>query len=78
MTRRMTMFKYGERVRCKECGKIYPDTENVPDICYKCGARIIYHGFLYDRTDQDYTEKVIAKRTLFGWKIREDTENELN
>lgn len=50
------MGKYELVSRCKKCGKIYP--HGIPYICYKV-------------TLTDNCEKVIAKKTLLGWKIKE-------
>jgi hypothetical protein len=63
--------------RCKECGKIYPN--GIPYICSKCGVEIgtptpmllqaLGHG---EVTLTDKCEKVVAKKGLFGWKVREE------
>lgn len=70
------MGKWQEVKRCKECGKIYSDT--VPEICVKCGARLgtvsafmaLFGQRQVLRTNR--CESVIAKRTAFGWKVREE------
>ena len=72
----MVEGKYKRVSRCKKCGKIYP--HGIPYICYKCGTEIgtetptilklIGYG---DVTLTDNCEKVIAKKTLLGWKIKE-------
>ena len=72
------MRKYELVSRCKKCGKIYP--HGIPYICYKCGTEIGTEmpkflqsmGFGYgDVILTDNCEKVIAKKTLLGWKIKE-------
>ena len=72
------MGKYERVCRCKKCGKIYP--HGIPYICYKCGTEIgtktptilkamgLGYGAV---TLTDNCEKVIAKKTLLGWKIKE-------
>jgi hypothetical protein len=65
--------------RCKECEEIYQN--GIPYICRKCGAEIgkptpmllqaLGHG---EVTLTDKCEQVIAKKTLFGWKVRESEE----
>lgn len=62
--------------RCKECEKIYPS--GIPLICRKCGTEIgintpmllqmLGHG---EVTLTEKCEKVIAKKSLFGWKVKE-------
>ena len=73
------MGKYERVCRCKKCGKIYP--HGIPYICGKCGTEIGTKtpiilkemGLGYsDVILTDNCEKVIAKKTLLGWKIRED------
>ena len=70
------MGKYELVSRCKKCGKIYP--HGIPYICYKCGTEIgtrtpiILKSIGYgDVTLTDNCEKVIAKKALLGWKIKE-------
>jgi DNA-directed RNA polymerase subunit RPC12/RpoP len=58
---------YREVYRCKECGKIY---ERYPVICEKCGERLVTEGF-FDDYKTESLEVIVAKRTLFGWKVRE-------
>lgn len=72
------MGKYERVCRCKKCGKIYP--HGIPYICGKCGTEIgteplktlkligLVHG---DVILTDNCEKVIAKKTLLGWKLKE-------
>ena len=72
------MGKYKSVSRCKKCGKIYP--HGIPYICSKCGTEIgteplktlklmgLVNG---DVILTDNCEKVIAKKTLLGWKIKE-------
>ena len=62
--------------RCKECGEIYPN--RVPLICRKCGAEIgiTTPVFLQMLGQGEVTltkkcERVIAKRGIFGWKVKE-------
>lgn len=69
------MGNYIRVSRCKVCGKIYDN--GIPYICRKCGTEIgtqtpIIFQALGDGevTLTDKCEKVIAKRTLFGWKIK--------
>ena len=71
------MGKYKRVSRCKKCGKIYP--HGIPYICGKCGTVIgtktptILKSIGYgDVTLTDNCEKVIAKKKLLGWKIKED------
>ena len=72
------MGKYKRVCRCKKCGKIYP--HGIPYICGKCGTEIGIKtptilkamGLGYGAvTLTDNCEKVIAKKTLLGWKIKE-------
>ena len=72
------MGKYKSVSRCKKCGKIYP--HGIPYICGKCGTEIGTEtptilkamGLGYGAvTLTDNCEKVIAKKTLLGWKIKE-------
>lgn len=67
------MSKYREVRRCKECGKIY--SQNVPEICSKCGAELAYRS-MFDlmtglRSFTDKCEKVVARRKLLRWEIKE-------
>lgn len=70
--------------RCKECGQIYK--RGIPFICKKCGAEIGRETPIIMQalgggpvTLTDKCEKVIAKKTLLGWRIRkENCENESN
>lgn len=62
--------------RCKECGEIYPN--GIPLICRKCGTKIgvtipiILQMFGNGKvTLTKKCEKVIAKRSIFGWKVKE-------
>ena len=73
------MDGYREVSRCKECGKIYGN--RIQYICDKCGAGIgiktpeILQAFWRGEvTLTDKCEKIIAKRTLFGWKVK-DSDN---
>ena len=69
------MGKYKSVSRCKKCGKIY--SHGIPYICFKCGTEIgtetptILKAMGYrDVTLTDNCEKVIAKKTFLGWKIK--------
>ena len=66
--------------RCKECGKIYPG--DVPELCFKCGVKLgwvneIFKFFMSQRVFNytDNCEEIVAKKTLFGWKVREENNN---
>lgn len=71
------MGDYKEVCRCRECGRIYEN--GIPYICKGCGAKIgtptaiifqaMGHGSV---TLTDKCEKVIAKKTILGWKVRSD------
>lgn len=71
------MNGYKEVCRCKECGEMY--TKGIPYICTKCGTKIgtptplilqvLGNG---EVTMTDKCKKVIAKKTLFGWKIKQN------
>ena len=72
------MGKYRRVIRCKKCGKIYQNC--IPYICCKCGTEIGTKtptilkamGLGYGAVIlTDNCEKVIAKKTLLGWKIKE-------
>ena len=67
--------------RCKECKKIYP--KGAPEICVKCGVRLgytsLYLKFFTGRVILNYTdkcEKVAAKKTILGWKVREESNDD--
>ncbi len=70
--------------RCKESGGIYPN--GIPLICRKCGTEIgtTTPALLQMLGQGEVTltkkcEKVIAKRGIFGWKVKEsdgESENE--
>lgn len=75
------MAKYKSVYRCKKCGKIYK--YGIPYICGKCGTElgtkthIILQAIGYGEvTLTDNCESVIAKKTLFGWKLKESEKNE--
>ena len=75
------MAGYREVYRCKECGKIYGN--RIQYICDKCGAGIgiknpeILQVFGVDEvTLTDKCEKIIAKKTLFGWKVKRQNTSE--
>lgn len=66
--------EYREYRQCMDCKKIYTVP---PYICKKCGARLLEdRNLLFTngtyRTDK--CEVVVAKKTLFGWKVREEKE----
>lgn len=65
-------MKWTEVVRCKECGKIYKPSRT-PDICKRCGARLYtLPDIIFGIKCLVRADKVIAKRTLRGWKVKED------
>ena len=76
------MSRYERVKRCRECGKIYPG--DVPELCHKCGTRLgwvsNYLSMLYSgHRIINFTNKVVtitAKKTLFGWKIREESKQD--
>ena len=75
------MAGYRKVSRCKECGKIYEN--GIPYICQKCGTEIgtetpIIFQVLGHKEVMltDNCEKVIAKRTLFGWKVKRQNTSE--
>ena len=62
--------------RCRDCGKIYD--KGIPYICSKCGAEIgrptptiLQMMGSGEVTLTEKCEKVVAKKGLFGWKVRE-------
>ncbi len=68
--------------RCKDCGKIYE--KGIPYICSKCGAEIgrptpmlLQMMGSGEVTLTEKCEKVIARKSLFGWKVRENSEPEV-
>ena len=69
------MAKYQEVRQCVECGKIYPGIyPRLPYICYKCGTRLLEDRKVLFETEIHRTDScrvVIAKRGLFGWKVKE-------
>lgn len=73
------MKGYKRVCRCKQCGKIYES--GIPDVCVKCGTEIgtptpflLQEMGLGKMTLTDKCEKVIAKKTMFGWKVRRNVE----
>ena len=69
------MGRWVEVFRCKECGKIFKD--KIPSLCPKCGEHLcrsdgfmllIWGGRL---RDPNKCEKVVARRRIFGWQIRQ-------
>lgn len=70
------MGKYKSVYRCKKCGKIYE--YGIPYICGKCGTEIgtktpiILQSIGCGEVKlTDNCESVIAKKKLFGWKLKE-------
>ena len=70
-----------EVFRCMECGQIYE--KGSPYICKECGREIgtetpIIFQVLGHKEVMltDNCEKVIAKRTLFGWKVKRQNTSE--
>ena len=68
--------KYTVVVQCTKCGKIYPD--GIPYVCFKCGETIGQHNMIGEALlgkkgaiTMVNARKVIAKKTLFGWKVKE-------
>jgi hypothetical protein len=65
------IFWYKERCRCKQCGKVY--SHGIPKYCKKCGTKLGVDYLWFD--DKLYLtddcEKIVAKRTLLGWKVKE-------
>ena len=75
------MAGHREVSRCKKCGKIYE--HGIPYICQKCGTEIgtetpiIFQALgCKEVTLTDNCENVIAKKTLFGWKIKRQNTSE--
>lgn len=73
------MSKYKSVCRCKSCGKIY--AHGIPYICEKCGtdigtpSNIFFQALgLGEVALTNNCEYVTAKRTLFGWKLKEKGE----
>lgn len=73
----MGYYKYV--TRCKACGKIYEN--GTPYICHKCGTMLGTETSIFLQalgagqvTLTDNCEKVIAKKTLFGWKVKKGGE----
>lgn len=67
---------YKKVCRCKVCGKIYD--KGIPYICSKCGAEIgrptptiLQMMGSGEVTLTEKCEKVVAKKGLFGWRVRE-------
>lgn len=67
---------YKKVCRCRDCGKIYD--KGIPYICSKCGAEIgrptptiLQMMGSGEVTLTEKCEKVVAKKGLFGWKVRE-------
>ena len=76
------MGKYAKVCRCKDCGKIYEN--GIPYICSKCGAElgrptsmILQMMGSGEVTLTENCEKVIARKGMFGWKVRETPEPEV-
>lgn len=67
------MSRYRKGNQCSECGKVY--IKKCPDICWKCG-NILYkteQSGIFGIRKRGNVREVIAKRTLFGWKIRKES-----
>lgn len=76
------MGEYIKVCRCRDCGKIYE--KGIPYICSKCGAEIgrptpmlLQMMGSGEVTLTEKCEKVIARKSLFGWKVRENSEPEV-
>ena len=70
------MGDYKKVCRCKVCGKIYD--KGIPYICSKCGAEIgrptptiLQMMGSGEVTLTGKCEKGVAKKGLFGWRVRE-------
>ena len=70
------MGDYKKVCRCKVCGKIYD--KGIPYICSKCGAEIgrptptiLQMMGSGEATLTEKCEKVVAKKGLSGWRVRE-------
>lgn len=75
------MRDYKKVCRCRDCGKIYD--KGIPYICSKCGAEIgkptptiLQMMGCGEVTLTEKSEKVVAKKGLFGWKVREPQDPE--
>lgn len=71
------MKGYAEYRQCADCKKIYKAPPYTPYICKKCGSRLLEDKSFLFTTEVHRTDKcnlVIAKKTLFGWKVREVVE----
>lgn len=76
------MGKYREVYRCKSCEKIY--AKNIPYFCDRCGMKIgrptpiiIQMLGAAEVTPTEQCEKVLARKNIFGWKVRESEESEV-
>lgn len=75
------MRDYKKVCRCRDCGKIYD--KGIPYICSKCGAEIgrptptiLQMMGSGEVTLTEKCEKVVTKKGLFGWKVREPQDPE--
>lgn len=65
---------YYDCIRCNHCGKIYRLYScGMPKYCKKCGNHItdFQSTIIKDTLTIKNATKIVAKRTLFGWKERE-------
>lgn len=76
------MRGYKKVCRCRDCGKIYD--KGIPYICSKCGAEIgkptptiLQMMGCGEVTLTEKSEKIVAKKGLFGWKVREPQETDI-
>lgn len=61
---------YEKMFRCKHCGKIYTD-QTLREICPKCGGVLMRKNAWHELSPyMGDTETIIAKKTLFGFKVK--------
>lgn len=69
------LFKgYMEVRQCTDCKKIYLPALT-PNVCKKCGAKLLEDRWTLLHTETYRTDKckvVIAKKMLFGWKVKKE------
>ena len=77
------MGNWREVTRCKNCKKVY--TRGVSLICKKCGEQLAKESVLAKMVGgcrsvmlTSGAEKVVAKRTLRGWKFKDETNTNNN
>ena len=64
---------YCDCIKCNHCGKIYRFYScGMPKYCHKCGDQIT--SFSGNTTSIKNATKIVAKRTLFGWRERKAKE----